>query len=172
MPYVIHQWTFHLQNADESDGALLLRFLDTRNNESSGNYGHWLLRILWTRLPPDVVEDSHPLYYAASLGLTSLAKALIKFDPTAVPNINSPGGRRGSYPIHVAAYRGHKEVIRVLVEAGADCMAQDPGLGPGGHTNAINWSKTHGWDDLVALIERMHPGATKSDTVYNGMGWY
>lgn len=172
MPYVIHQWSFHLRYLDESDVALLLRFLDTRTNENSGNYGHWLLRVLWTQIPPDVVQDTHPLYYAASLGLTSLTKAILKFDPTGLANINCPGGRRGSFPIHVAAYRGYKAVMRVLIEAGADCMAQDPGLGPGGHTNAVNWSKTHGWDDLVALIEQMHPGLTSSDPVYNGMGWY
>ncbi len=159
LPYAADYWTQHLQDPDESDGALLLQFLATRGEHNAGNYGSWLRRILWLKIPLRVIQSSHPLYYAASLGKASLVRAIIKFDPAV--DLDAPGGMKGSSPIHVACFRGHKEIARMLIEAGANCFLEDPGLGDG--SSAALWASRNHWSRILQLIERMHPGQTFTD---------
>lgn len=154
LPYAADYWTHHLQDPDASDGALLLRFLATRHEQNAGNYGSWLRRIFWTKIPLRTVQSSHPLYYAASLGRTSLVRAIIKFESGV--DLNAPGGMKGSSPIHVACFRGHKEIALILIKAGADCFLEDPGLGPGSSVAA--WASTNSWREILELIKDMHPG--------------
>lgn len=161
LPYAADCWTYHLQDPYDSDGDPLAQFLATRREHNAGNYGHWLLHMLRGSIPLEVVQSSHPLYYASSLGMASLVKAIIKLDPTA--DLNAPGGMKGSWPIHVAGFRGYKEVSRILIEAGADPLAEDPAMGKGSGVTAIFWARSNSWDDLLALIEQMHPGSTSID---------
>jgi ankyrin repeat protein len=61
-----------------------------------------------------------PLYYAAACGFRSLAERLIAVSPGQV---NVEGGCY-VFPLHVASHRGHVDVIRLLLEHGADVNAK------------------------------------------------
>jgi ankyrin repeat protein len=62
-----------------------------------------------------------PLYYAAGCGFHSLAKQLI----TAYPqDVNTRGGHHG-FPLCVASYMEHLDVMGLLLEHGAEINAKD-----------------------------------------------
>jgi hypothetical protein len=65
--------------------------------------------------------DSTPLYYAASFGLDKTVRALIKDGV----EINAPGGRLGATAFHAAVIRSHREVMDILLDAGADINKHD-----------------------------------------------
>jgi hypothetical protein len=83
----------------------------------SGNYGAWIAALV-----PDAehARKTHPLYYAASFGVTSLVKRIIYSEPGL--NIDAVGGRCFSTALHVAVYRNHPETVKLLLEAGANPM--------------------------------------------------
>ena len=74
------------------------------NEDQGDSYGHSPLAI------------AVPLYYAARLGFRDLAEHLIAEHPEQV---NSLGGAYIT-PMHVAASKGHVEILSVLLEHGAD----------------------------------------------------
>ena len=55
---------------------------------------------------------------------------------------------------------GSASKTRILIEAGADPLAEDPAMSKGSGVNAMFWARLNGWDDLLILIEQMHPGST------------
>jgi ankyrin repeat protein len=57
-----------------------------------------------------------PLYYAAMLGFRDLAEHLIAKYPE---HVNARGGKELT-PVHVAAYKGHADILSLLLEHGAD----------------------------------------------------
>lgn len=169
--YAADYWTYHILEPDDSEKHLLLRFLATRGDANAGNYGHWLHHAQKGKASLAAVQRSHPLYYASSLGISSLVKAIIQFDASA--DLSAPGGSKGSSPIHVAGYRMQKDVFRILIEAGARPLAADPGMGRGSRVNAIFYAETNGWSDVLVLIEQMYPGSTGinlADVEANTMG--
>ena len=60
--------------------------------------------------------DGVPLYYAAMLGVCDLAKHLIAKHPE---HVNARGGAETT-PIHVAARKGHVDILSILLEHGVD----------------------------------------------------
>lgn len=56
------------------------------------------------------------LYYAALYGFPGLAKHLIV---AHAEEVNAKGGHHGT-PLHAASYRGHLDVVRLLLDHGAD----------------------------------------------------
>jgi hypothetical protein len=52
-------------------------------------------------------------------------------------------------PLHQAAYRGSVDLVRSLVEAGADVAARDELY----HTTALDWARSAGHQDVVDYLE-------------------
>jgi hypothetical protein len=122
--YAVHFWPFHIKASgdilDERTWDLLQRFFRTKSSTNGGNFAAWA-----GALQPDTsleaVEDTQPLYYAASFGITPLIRKLLDSNPEI--EIDARGGRSKSPPLQVAAYRDHPAVVKLLLEAGADPMA-------------------------------------------------
>lgn len=66
--------------------------------------------------------------------MTALMKAIEKNDAAAVQKLIAQGANvdelepNGDAPLVMAAYLGHSEIVRMLLEAGADVKAVDPGM--------------------------------------------
>jgi ankyrin repeat protein len=66
--------------------------------------------------------------------MTALMKAIEKNDTAAVQKLIAQGANvdelepNGDAPLVMAAYLGHSEIVRMLLEAGADVKAVDPGM--------------------------------------------
>ena len=69
------------------------------------------------------IDNTEPLYYAASFGLVPVVKAILASDPNV--NINARGGRFNSPSLFVACWRRNYEVAEILLKAGADPRAPD-----------------------------------------------
>jgi len=77
-------------------------------------------------VPKIAVRDllaTQPLYFAASFGITSLISKMLETDPNL--DIEAPGGRAGSSPLHVASFRTRTEAVKLLLEANANPMSRN-----------------------------------------------
>ncbi len=63
-----------------------------------------------------------PLHYAALCGLVSIVKLLVIEHPQ---DIHARGFSHKSTALHLASRRGHLDVVRVLLDRGADATAED-----------------------------------------------
>jgi hypothetical protein len=121
--YATHFWPFHVRASgsilDNVTWQLLQLFFNTKNMTNGGNFATW-----GVALTPDIeleaMKRTHPLYYAASFGLTSLIQKLLESNQNI--DIEAPGGRFASPPLQVAAYRNHPNAVKLLLEAGANPM--------------------------------------------------
>ncbi|KAK4210364.1 hypothetical protein QBC37DRAFT_35843 [Rhypophila decipiens] len=68
---------------------------------------------------------THPLYYASSFGYGGLVEVMLKYDKSAIANIDAPGGRAGSTALLIACFRCHLEAATLLVETGANPITLD-----------------------------------------------
>src|SRR6266699_5698571 len=79
LDYAAHNWPQHLREASSDDWNMIALFLNTRSSKRAGNYGFWI-NILAGDIPLNVVYTTHPLYYAASFGFTTLVEEILRFD--------------------------------------------------------------------------------------------
>ncbi|RAH71319.1 ankyrin repeat domain-containing protein [Aspergillus aculeatinus CBS 121060] len=111
---------------EDGDRQLVNKLFDSRDLPRQGNYGVWVQTLI-PEAENQVIETTHPLYYAASFGLVPVVKALLASVPGL--DVDAPGGRYGSTPLFVACWRGHYEAAGLLLEAGADPYLPDSGAG-------------------------------------------
>lgn len=69
-------------------------------------------------MPFENIINTRPLYYAASFGLVDVVRLILLTEKDS--DIDALGGRASSSALHVAVYRSHPEVVKVLLERGAD----------------------------------------------------
>jgi hypothetical protein len=126
--YAAYFWPTHGSYGEfgESERQLVNRFFATRKFPRRGNYGVWMEALI-PGVNPSIIENTEPLYYAASFGMTSVVKAILVSDPGL--DINAPGGRVGATPLFAACWRHNYDVAETLLKAGADPKIADPGTG-------------------------------------------
>lgn len=66
-------------------------------------------------------ERATPLYYASSFGLTEIVEELINRKVA----LDAPGGRFLGTALHAAVWRGHNDILKMLIDAGADQSLAD-----------------------------------------------
>ncbi|KAF2181157.1 hypothetical protein K469DRAFT_638799 [Zopfia rhizophila CBS 207.26] len=145
--YAAHNWAHHAtacSSLDGEDHARIFGFFDTRHESNGGSYRMWLQALL-QNCDLSFACETHPLYYSASFGLTTVVRAILKAQPDI--KIDQSGGRRGSSALIVASYRGHYDTVRVLLEAGANPEYEDEDS-----TTAIDWAKCRGFQDIEQLL--------------------
>jgi len=119
LTYIAETLFDHLEYADLRDPVfkdIVLRFFATHRLPRGGNFGAWVQAFI----PKTTynIESSTPLYYAARFGLVRLVRLLLQTQGTV--DLEKPGGRYGSTPLHVAAWAGRREVVKEFLDAGAD----------------------------------------------------
>ena len=79
------------------------------------------------------IETTPPLYYMASYGILPVVRYLL--DEGVSTEI--AGGRCSATPINIAAFRGHADVVKLLLDRGANPLAiDDSGL------SAVDWARS------------------------------
>ncbi len=128
----------------------------------------------WRDVPKEVTTTPDDVYQhlvrrgaevdlgmAAATGDLARVRALLDRDPSLVNRVSD----YGSYylgcgaPIKNAAARGHLEVVRLLLERGADPNLREEGIAPDGH--ALYSAAANGHYDIVELLlaHGAHPNA-------------
>lgn len=173
LSYAAHFWPHHInQTGDELSGLTfgwIEAFFDTKAMPRCGNFGLW-----GSVLTPDflqAVERTVPLYYACSFGMTTVVKKLLSSGEAI--DLNKRGGRYSSTPLQTAAFRGHVEVVRMLLNAGPDLSWSEPSNG-----SALFWALNGGYY-LIAKMLLDHGAALSIDEVLDfnsflrakGTGW-
>ena len=142
--YAVQNWALHVKEAGPPGEPLWNVMKSFLLSEEAGrhNFKNWVLLLI---PGSKFANNTHPLYYAASYGLTTVVQNLLDLgaDPEA------PGGRVGATPINIAAFRGNLDTVKLLFERGADPLEKDcEGL------NAVQWAKYRGNTDVMEFFEQ------------------
>jgi Ankyrin repeats (3 copies) len=100
-----------------------------------------------------------PLHYAAQFGICEVVEFLVVEHSQ---NVNTREPRHNQTPLFIASQNGHTEVIRILLQCGADAEARDNN----------NWTPLHcalrqGRLDVVQLLLNRGADATARDNYNN-----
>jgi ankyrin repeat domain-containing protein 50 len=132
---------------------ILQIFFSTRKLPNGGNFIAWV-RMLIPSSPAGYVQNTHPLYYAASFGLFEVVRIIL--DTEKGLDINALGGRVHATALHVAVYRDHINVARLLLERGAKPnIPNDIGESP------MYWAFANGNKEMQALLEQYGAGISR-----------
>src|SRR5208282_226632 len=111
---------------------LVLAFLATSESQNGGNFAFWV-GMLIPGSPDHYVRNTRPLYYAASFGLTEVVRIILGMEKDI--DIDALGGRANSSALHVATYRDHYDVVKILLERGAN-----PSLPNNRNETPLDWA--------------------------------
>ena len=89
-------------------------------------------------------ESNTPLYFASKEGLLGVARRLIAMGI----DVDTSSGHYGN-ALRVASVEGHTEIVKLLLETGADPNAVENGWERG---SAIYWASEMGYDAIVRLL--------------------
>ncbi|KAL8826887.1 MAG: hypothetical protein Q9191_003522 [Dirinaria sp. TL-2023a] len=138
LTYIADTLFDHLEYVDLHDPGfrdLILRFFATHKLPRGGNFGAWVQAFI-----PDTtfnIKSSTPLYYAARFGLLRLVRLILQTQGTT--DLEKPGGVYGSTPLHVASWAERPEVVKELLDAGAN-----PKETNFSGQNGLYWAVIHG----------------------------
>ena len=128
---------------DDPIKALLKRFFETQSLPRGGNFGAWVQA--FTPQAWGNIESSTPLYYAARFGLLPVVKMILAVEGTK--NLETPGGVYGSTPLHVATWQGRTNVVRELLNAGANAREINDDGKPG-----LLWAVKFGFKEIERML--------------------
>jgi hypothetical protein len=104
-----------------------------------------------------------PLYYAASFGLCPVVQSLLD----AGVDVNERGGLFKGTPLHSAIFREHVDVVRLLLDRGANVDVRD---GRGVSAWEMGW-KTIANSDIEALLSAHGHGSSRGLTADMWAWW-
>jgi hypothetical protein len=103
LSYAAKYWPMHARLTQKTlwSTSTMINFCNSHHLPNGGNFSAWV-QILIPDAPTYQILNTQPLYYAASYGLTDLVRTLLSSKST---DIEAPGGRFESSPLHVAVFR-------------------------------------------------------------------
>lgn len=157
--YAVHFWPHHVicsgDTLDEKTWLLLQQFFRTRESGIGGSYAAWVTALVFDINVRDLL-DTEPLYFAASFGITSLVRKLLKTDPYL--DIEALGGRGGSSPLQVACFRERTDTVKLLLEANANPMS----LNRAGES-CLLWAALWDYSEILELLQKHGAILTEGD---------
>ena len=148
--YAAKYWITHARSDDGIIQNDVQQLVERLLCSSSVHFNNWVTLFDADQgYGSDSLESSygvpHPLYYASLLGFGRVVNALVSSSPLA--DVNLTGGTYGS-ALASASARGYKDVVRVLLEHGADVN-----LGVGGeYGSALASASARGHKEVVEIL--------------------
>ena len=142
-------WALHARDCDSPEISLMRAFLKTCKLPGGGSFSSWTQYLVPGQTAGRRgMEHTQPLYYAASYNLLPLVRAIVE-DKEEEVNLDAIGGRGSATALNIACFRGHYEVAKYLLEAGADPDKRDGfGIAP------IGWAKDLGREKIFMLLKQ------------------
>jgi hypothetical protein len=131
---------------DQKTKDILQAFLATSKMPNGGNFAFWVGTLI-PASPLNYIQKTQPLYYAASFGLTEVVRIILETEKDI--DIDAFGGRAHASALHVATYREHIDVVRLLLEKGAD-----PNLPNNVGETPYYWAAWNHNEDMLELLKR------------------
>jgi hypothetical protein len=131
---------------DQRTKDIVQMFLATSKMPNGGNFAFWVGTLI-PNSPLNYIKNTQPLYYAASFGLIEVVRIILETEENI--DIDALGGRAHSSALHVAVYREHIDVVRLLLEKGAD-----PNLPNNIGETPFYWASAHFDIDMIDLLKR------------------
>ena len=92
------------------------------------------------------------IHLACQLGDLSMAKELLDQDPSLANFVPQyPHLLAGYAPLHIAVWGSHVDIIRLLIERGADLKARSALL----DLTALGWAKRNGKEEAIRVLEEL-----------------
>ncbi|KAK8207552.1 hypothetical protein IWZ01DRAFT_552783 [Phyllosticta capitalensis] len=122
----------------------LKSLIESAHLPRGGNWGTWaqVNANPGSNIPRSPIS---PFYDAASHGYVRILKLIISWEGDK--NMEVPGGRFSSTPLHVACARGRTEVVRLLLSMGANTKEVNA-IG----TSGIGWAQRWGFSEIEQLM--------------------
>jgi len=161
LPHAVSFWPMYLEkepgdpeyHIDSKTRGLLQEFFATSKQPKGGAYASWV-GFLIAEAPLNFIENTRPLYYAASFGLTEVVRIILETEKDL--DINALGGRANASALHAAVYRDHYDVVKLLLEHGAD-----PNLPNYSNESPLYWAHANANDEMEELLFRYGATTTK-----------
>jgi hypothetical protein len=129
---------------DQAQLEQVMKLFMTHQLENGGNFSCWVACI-YPDADGDTIRSTTPLYCAAAFGIKQIVSELLESDKRV--DIDAPGGRHLCTALCVASYNGHSEVVRLLLEKGANPNTKDKeGF------SCCFWAKARGNDTCERLL--------------------
>jgi len=155
LDYAVQKWPLHIREVKHLSIELwaVLRSFLLSADSGRQNFVTWAqLLNPWS----ENLKSTPPLYYASSFGLVPVVRYLLEMGA----DIEGRGGRGGATPINIAAFRDQLEVVKLLLEHGADPLVPDEET----DLNAIQWAKYKGhWSILYYFQSKGY--------IFTGVEW-
>ena len=151
LDYASCHWPTHLRNLDLHDPAnrylreLVQRFFANSSDANGGCFTAWVQNIA-PNLDTEKTLRSTPLYFACAFGLTQVVE--MNLSGVWKQQMDQRCGSHDAHPLFCAAYRGHADCVKLLLEAGADPLATNSyGETP------LDWAIIKHHKDVIGLLE-------------------
>jgi hypothetical protein len=144
LEYSAVHWPDHVRNMALTSSPRIVNQLHQLYDTSGKPFPLWF-PIFWKISRPydPRVPTVNSLHIAAFTGHEQEVEYLLEDDPSIVNMADSTS----TYPIMWASLNGHREVVRMLLEKGADVNAQG-----GDHSNALGAACSEGHDKIVQML--------------------
>lgn len=137
----------HIDNKTKS---ILQAFFDTSKRPKGGAFTSWV-GFLIAGSPLTFIENTQPLYYVASFGLTDVVRIILETEEDI--DIDALGGRFNASPLHAAVFRDHLEIVKLLLERNAN-----PNLPNSVGESPLYWARANDNERIQDLLRKY--GAT------------
>ena|ERR1700760_335501 len=135
----------------------VMNLFNTYELENGGNFSCWIACI-YPGANRDTIRSTTPLYCAAAFGMEHIVSTILKSDKEV--HIDALGGRHRCTALCVASYNGHSEVVRLLLDKGANPNTKDKeGF------SCCFWAKARGNDECERLLREKGAEAIMPDPV-------